>query len=137
MNEQGIGVEDEKEKVVIPENIKKFNIRSLTDDDLFTVMELFTLCTQKAQDQILQLTQGKGNASELGIKLFMTIFIALTGPEKDKVRGFFASLIGSDLATYKKMPFTTTVDLIKELKDCEDVKKLLATVSGIFSTKKK
>lgn len=110
---------------------KKFEIRELTDDDLFNVMEIASECSEELKSLLTGLDTKDVKAQ--GFKFITAILGAVTGKNKDKIRGFLASLIGKDLEDYKKMPLGTTLELVMELKENEDIKKFIATLSSMIT----
>lgn len=114
---------------------KKFEVRELTDDDLFNVLEITNDCSLEIKDLFMGLDiKSIKSIEENGAKIFFSLLRVVTGTNKDKIRGFLASLIGKTLEEYKKMPLGTTVELVMELKDNEDIKKFIATVINMVST---
>lgn len=113
---------------------KKFEIRELTDDDLFNVMEIANGCSEELKELFTGVDIKDIEAR--GTKIIFSILGAVTGKNKDKIREFLASLIGKTLEEYKKMPLGTTIELVMELKSNEDIKKFVATVVNMASTLK-
>ena len=103
----------------------------MNDDDLFELLEMLSGCEDDIKDLVIGLETKDIKAK--GFKLIISIINAVTGKNKDKIIGFLAGLIGKTLEEYKKMPLGTTVLLVMELKDNEDIKKFVDIVKNMIS----
>lgn len=102
-------------------------IRKLKTKDLLIIAEILAGSLKETKKDITKET----NAQQLGISVFSSI---LEKANDKKTKEFLSSLINVTVKEFEEMEMITTLNIIEELKNSEEVKSFFSKLSSLYNS---